>query len=539
LVWSCSADEREYGDDATEAGAGGDANAPVAGSGGEAPEGGSAPVGGEAPMLGGGATTGGAPNGGASGEGSTALPTELTVLTTSPLDGGANIEREPVVEVMFSTDVAPATVTSNTFWLVGPAGKVSGSLDVDGATVTFEPDQPLVLLGDYTLKLTAGIRSTEGQALTTVPDTAFQVRDGAFGTPQRIATGSSLNLNVVGSDAGNVAVSWAGGEAIKSFVVAIFDPVSRTWGPATEVETDTQYSYSSGSVGLNARGEAFAITDSTKTLWNRFDGDAWGSAKTDGVAERRFAALADDGTAMTFWYDPPGNYGTVYAASQSRAGTWSASAPIDTNARTWTVERYGNGFLALTDREASKAIYAHIYEPGTGWLQARPVTKANASANWISLATTRGAALFTWYDASNMAMASVFDGAAWTPETLGPIAGGTKAAASLAGFLAAWISGSNTYAAINTGGIWGDPIKLGATNAEYGIGAEVDDLGHALVAWPNGSDLSWRRLAGGGWSAVHQLADQDPGIVFSEKDASGNVMLVWSNPLGIWASRFE
>jgi hypothetical protein len=36
-----------------------------------------------------------------------------------------------------------------------------------------------------------------------------------------------------------------------------------------------------------------------------------------------------------------------------------------------------------------------------------------------------------------------------------------------------------------------------------------------------------------------QIEDQDAVDVDSTIDASGNVMLVWSNPLGVWATRFE
>jgi hypothetical protein len=531
MVWSCSADERDYGDEPSEAGAGGDGTS-VAGSGGDSP------LGGESSLQGGaGATSGGAANGG---EGGAAVPSELTVLSISPTDGATDVERVPMIEVVFSTDIDAASVTSTSFSLLGPAGKVAGTLDVVGGTVTFEPDLPLSLLGKYTLELSTAIHSTVGEALNAPLDTAFHVRDGAFGAPKRIWSGAPLNLDVVGSDAGHVGVSWAVGPQPRSFVVAIFDPATATWSEATEAETDTQNDYTFGSLGVNTRGEAFAQMGGTaNALWNRFDGAVWGFAQTKGVAQSRSVALADDGTAMTVWYDPAASYGTVYAASQSRAGTWAASTPIDTDARTWAIERYGSGFLALTDRQASDAVYARVFEPGTGWLVAKPVTSANANANWISLATTAGGALFTWADASNMAMASVFDGSTWAAETLGPILGGTKAAASPAALLAAWISSASTYAAIYRGADWGDPVKLGPTNAEYGIGAEVDDLGNALVAWPNGSDLSWRRLAGGAWSAIDQLSDQDPGIVFSEKGPSGDVMLVWSNPLGIWAARFE
>lgn len=91
-------------------------------------------------------------------------------------------------------------------------------------------------------------------------------------------------------------------------------------------------------------------------------------------------------------------------------------------------------------------------------------------------------------------------------------------------------------------GKWQEPAKLGATNSEdIGPAVTVDSSGNALAAWPNASSISWRRSLQGSseWSELHEMPDQDPGLVLSTVDSSGNVMLIWQNPLGVWASRFE
>jgi hypothetical protein len=85
-------------------------------------------------------------------------------------------------------------------------------------------------------------------------------------------------------------------------------------------------------------------------------------------------------------------------------------------------------------------------------------------------------------------------------------------------------------------------VKLGATNAEdIGPAVTIDPSGNALAAWPNGSSISWRRSLQGSseWSDVEEMPDQDPSLVISTVDSSGNVMLIWQNPLGVWARRFE
>ena len=71
--------------------------------------------------------------------------------------------------------------------------------------------------------------------------------------------------------------------------------------------------------------------------------------------------------------------------------------------------------------------------------------------------------------------------------------------------------------------------------------AEVDDAGNALAAWPDGTNVTWRRFghSTADWAEPQPIEDQDPYFLYSAVDASGNVMLVWTNPLGVWASRFE
>ena len=38
---------------------------------------------------------------------------------------------------------------------------------------------------------------------------------------------------------------------------------------------------------------------------------------------------------------------------------------------------------------------------------------------------------------------------------------------------------------------------------------------------------------------TQRIEDQDPFFVHTTSDDAGNVMLVWQNPLGVWASRFD
>jgi len=86
-------------------------------------------------------------------------------------------------------------------------------------------------------------------------------------------------------------------------------------------------------------------------------------------------------------------------------------------------------------------------------------------------------------------------------------------------------------------------VKLGTNDKEEAyVPGQVDAEGNALVAWANGSDITWRRATRGSrdWVEGMPIQDQDSYQVYTASDSSsGEVMLVWSNPLGVWASRFN
>jgi hypothetical protein len=126
---------------------------------------------------------------------------------------------------------------------------------------------------------------------------------------------------------------------------------------------------------------------------------------------------------------------------------------------------------------------------------------------------------------------------------LGPGQGGTKVSISSRGRLAAWLNQKSAYIVRgDIDGTWHDPVKLGATTSEdFGPAATIDSSGNILAAWPNGTAIEWRRSVQGSneWSDIEQIKDQDPFVVLSTIDDAGQVTLVWSNSLGVWASRFE
>lgn len=476
---------------------------------------------------------------GSGGEGGSVEPSPLAVLSMSPSDGATGVEREPMIEVVFSVNVDAASVTSASFSLLGPAGQVSGTFDVVAGSVTFEPNEPLALLGVYTLKLSSAIQSVDGVSLGTVDDTSFQVRDGVFGEPVRLTSTPSYLSFPRGSAAGHVLAQWTDKLTPASSYVAQFDPKTATWGTAMPLEDDTTNSFSAVSASLNASGDAFAVTGGTTTaLFKRATGGTWSGPTT--IAQPRTSRLADDGSAMTFWEGIVGSERRVFAAEVSVADHWSPAVTLATAARTWAIEHFGAGYLAIFSHEPDYRVFYRVFD-GTGWAVEKPLTPPATAANYVSLDTAGQVALFTWNAPGGRMQASLFDGTGWTTQDLGPVTGGTSGAVGAAKHAATWLNSLTAYVAVydsKTG--WGGPVKLGATTAEdVGPAIEVDQSGNALSAWPDDADITWRRLTAGGWSAPQQIKDQDAYSVRSTADASGNVMLVWDNPLGIWASRFE
>lgn len=472
----------------------------------------------------------------------------LSVVSISPADGESSVERDVTIEVTFSAPVAAKTITAKSFSVTGPDGDVVGKLSVDGVTATFTPETAWSLLADYTVELAGSISSVDASQLDEAQSFAFQTRDGHFGAPKRLLSRQyNFFPKPIGTKAGHVALNWSDGLSPSSMLVNMFDPKSETWSETSPARGDAQNSYGDGCIGLSESGQAFAVASGTAPSWNRYDGVAWGTPTKLGVGEHDFrCALADDGTALLVWEVFDGSATTFFAATQSSNNQRSATKTLWIGGTVWGVRRLGPGLVVFIAHQDDRALYAHVYRPADGWLAPQAITAAGADVNVVAYDTDESAAIFVWADASKVMKASVFDGTTWTVHDLGSLSSGASGAGARvgrSGHIVSWGTGGNNYAAQFTlAGGWGEPAKLGAAiGIDYGQTVEVDTSGNALAAWSTGSAITWRRAPHGTreWSDVHLIEDQDAFAVFSTIDASGNVMLVWSNPLGVWASRFD
>ncbi len=87
--------------------------------------------------------------------------TPPTVVSTDPADGTSDIPADKVIRVTFSEPVNAATVSSSAFTVAG----VSGTLNVNGAVVSFSPTTPMAYSTSYTATITTIVTDTAGNHL--------------------------------------------------------------------------------------------------------------------------------------------------------------------------------------------------------------------------------------------------------------------------------------------------------------------------------------------------------------------------------------
>ncbi|MGH3441986.1 MAG: Ig-like domain-containing protein [Nitriliruptorales bacterium] len=125
-------------------------------------------------------------------------PAPPTVLSTTPPDAAAEIEREATVRAAFSRPLDPATVSGSTFTLTGPGGPVAATVAYDDATTTatLTPAAPLSYATTYAASLTTAVRARDGMPLSAPVQWSFTVKDPV--PPTVTSTAPSAGASDVG-----------------------------------------------------------------------------------------------------------------------------------------------------------------------------------------------------------------------------------------------------------------------------------------------------------------------------------------------------
>ncbi|MGC2389332.1 MAG: Ig-like domain-containing protein, partial [Candidatus Acidiferrum sp.] len=93
-------------------------------------------------------------------------PVSPTVIAASPANGATLVLLNTTVTATFSSVMAPATINTMTFTLMGPgATAVAGAVTYSGTTATFTPTVSLAALTPYTATITTGAADPGGNAL--------------------------------------------------------------------------------------------------------------------------------------------------------------------------------------------------------------------------------------------------------------------------------------------------------------------------------------------------------------------------------------
>lgn len=88
-----------------------------------------------------------------------------TVVSTTPTNGEAEIERNKVVEITFNEAMDAATINATTFTVSLEGDEVEGIVAYSGTTATFTANNTLSAASEYRASISTGAKSTTGVAL--------------------------------------------------------------------------------------------------------------------------------------------------------------------------------------------------------------------------------------------------------------------------------------------------------------------------------------------------------------------------------------
>ncbi len=121
------------------------------------------------------------------------------VTSISPILNANNVPTNTVITALFSTTMNPSTITSSTFTV---SNGVTGTVSYSGSTASFTPSSSLASNTTYTVTITTGVQSTNGQALASNYTWSFTTTGVPVApvissvTPGNLSTNISVNAVV-------------------------------------------------------------------------------------------------------------------------------------------------------------------------------------------------------------------------------------------------------------------------------------------------------------------------------------------------------
>jgi len=499
-----------------------------------------------------GSDDGGAGAGGGSGD--TDPP---TVVSFTPSDGDTEIERDVTVTIVMSEAIDASTVTSTSVMLEGPNGIVPGVLHVEGNTLSFAPDAPLILLGSYTITLSDAITDQAGNTLVNAQDAQFRVRDGKM---SEIAypfgnTTSRLVTRLQSNAFGDVVVGMDQRPGLTNVHASTYVAEDQRWTPVTSLPGAHGYALS---VALDASGRAAVAwgTPTTSFGWSRLTDDAqWIPAGALPFYPYMSATASGRTFALALGMPEVGvqsqtldlSDGTVGSDLMPLAGLGSCADPVAAKERV--------ALICIRSMSNETELVA-LWNIGSTWGPPERIASGVDFPSFRADSDEQGNLVVVWREADEI-RSRVYENASgdWTPNQL------LATTSTIATIRELDITAGHAMVGVDSlepaEGIWAMVYEPGSGWLEtskvrlddpgtsgYNVAVSIDAFGNGLAVWH--SELRHRRYrANEGWQPVDDLGTNvEEYFIFADGAPDGSVLVVANdvatNPNGIpVAVRFE
>jgi len=339
-------------------------------------------------------------------------PSFLEIIETAPENGREDVQVEVRIAVRASDRIDPATLTSETFFLTDEDGTVvPGTLTIldepnaepsqMGTAAELKPDEPLAILTNFTVTVTADLMSTGGLALEEDFDWGFKTLDAEWGESEWIeplGPGTSSTQEIALDEQLNAIAVWEIDDGVGTSIYANRYTRTDLWGEAEPID-DGNGGATNPKLAVDGAGNGFAVwlrtedETSDPNIWaNRYDVDEgrWGAPallQNGDVTRARDPSVAADrlGNAVAVWVQADMDTGDdVVRAIRYEPGTgWgdavTIGVPSTRPGRTAVgMDDQGNA-IAVWDPpagpagEGGRVLLANRYTPGSDWAGAVPI----------------------------------------------------------------------------------------------------------------------------------------------------------------------
>jgi hypothetical protein len=453
------------------------------------------------------------------GEGGAAPSPDTTspeVVSLVPEDGAEDVDRGTAILITLSEPVDPTSVGA-ALAVVGPDGAIPGELRVEDDVVTFMPDAPLLLLGEYTINL-KGVADWSGNRQEEPVTARFRARDGSFGEP----------TYPFGDEASH-ALHVAAGNRVGDLIVAGADrsATPRAWASVYHLETDEftplELLNDTGTLPAYARGAALNEQGSGAVLWwlgspnapSGWSGYTPGLGFADaGRLADGFAALiavSEDGRAMAVTQ----NASRFVYSTLLDLKSGSVDAPFERGDADETLHRLlgvDRDFVLIATRasDGEFELTAARHRPREGWQKPEVVSSSPIEAlDVLALSDEAFNVGILWSEGDELwsCFYAHADGAWRDAErvTSEPSARWRSLAFSQGRAVASFSSVSGlsvAYYDLETGWLDDGLLAVGSTESSA---VAIDPRGNALAIWNETGDYR-RYVTGRGWQPSETLA---------------------------------